>query len=577
MAKFRLGENLMRGEIINQAEAGLMQGRISRRTFMRAVLGAGVSVAAAGAMAEKALAIQVNQAAQLANLKTRYDYIVCGAGSSGCVVARRLAEKPGVSVLLIEAGGSYDVENVTNPSMWPTNIRSKREWGYTALPGKAINGRALIMPMGKVLGGGSSINVMAYVRGHKNDYEHWASEAGDKAWNYENVLKIYKRIEDWQGPDDPAYRGKGGLFYVQSSPNPNPIGPAMVKAAASVGIPAYRDHNGKMMEGPGGCSLANVAIKDGRRHSVFMNYLQPILDKPNIAVLTNAEVHRLTLNGATATGVVVEVGGGTRTIEAEREVILSAGAINSPAILMRSGIGDEDVLKAAGVTVAHKLTGVGKNFRDHVLLGGCIWEYKEPLAPRNSMSECTFFWKSDASLDTPDLQPFQIEVPYASEVTAKQFKMPKAGWTIAPGLVRPESHGTISIRSGNPKDAPIIDARFLSDPKDVKALVRCVELCREIGNSAGMKPFVKREVMPGPLKGKDLENFVRNSATTYFHQTCTCRMGKDEGAVVDSQLKVRGIEKLRIADGSIMPRVTTGNTMMPCVIIGERMGEILAS
>lgn len=577
MAKYRLGENLLRGEIINQAEAQLMQGRISRRGFMRAVLGAGVSVAAAGAMAEKALAIQINQAAQLANLKTRYDYIVCGAGSSGCVVARRLADKPGVSVLLIEAGGSYDVENVTNPSMWPTNIRSKREWGYTALPGKAINGRALIMPMGKVLGGGSSINVMAYVRGHKNDYEHWASEAGDKAWNYENVLKIYKRIEDWQGPDDPDYRGKGGLFYVQTSPDPQPIGPAMVKAAASVGIPSYRDHNGKMMEGPGGCSIANVAIKDGRRHSVFMNYLQPILDKPNITVLTNAEVHRLTLNGATATGVVVEVGGGTRTIEADREVILSAGAINSPAILMRSGIGDEDVLKAAGVKVAHKLTGVGKNFRDHVLLGGCIWEYKEPLAPRNSMSECTFFWKSDASLDTPDLQPFQIQVPYASEVTGKQFKMPKAGWTIAPGLVRPESSGTVSIRSANPKDAPIIDARFLSDSKDVKALMRCVELCREIGNAAGMRPFVKREVMPGPLKGKDLENFVRNSATTYFHQTCTCRMGKDEGAVVDGQLKVRGIEKLRIADGSIMPRVTTGNTMMPCVIIGERMGEILAS
>ncbi|MDH3236636.1 MAG: GMC family oxidoreductase, partial [Alphaproteobacteria bacterium] len=463
----RLGSNLVRGEIINQAEAGLMQGQIDRRTFMRMVLGAGVTVVAAGSMADKAMAIQINQASQLANLKSRYDYIVCGAGSAGCVAARRLADKPGVSVLLIEAGGSYDVENVTNPSMWPTNIRSERDWGFTAEPGKAINGRALIMPMGKVLGGGSSINVMAYVRGHKNDYDHWASEAGDDAWNYESILKIYKRIEDWQGPDDPAYRGKGGLFYVQSSPNPNPIAPAMVKAAASVGIPSFADHNGKMMEGPGGCSLPNVAIKDGRRQSVFMNYLKPIMDKPNITVLTKAEVQKLTLKGKTVTGVVVKLASGTRTISADQEVVLSTGAINSPRILMLSGIGDETVLKRAGVPVAHKLPGVGKNFRDHVLLGGCIWEYKEPLAPRNNLSECTFFWKSDAKLDTPDLQPFQIEVPYASEVTGKQFKMPKAGWTIAPGLVRPESHGTVTIRSADPNMAPVIDARFLSNPKDV--------------------------------------------------------------------------------------------------------------
>ncbi len=569
--------DLVNGEIINRAEAGLMRGSIDRRAFMRAVLGAGITVAAASTMAKKALAIQINQASQLANLKSRYDYIICGAGSSGCVVARRLAEKPEVSVLLIESGGLYGVENVTNPSMWPTNLSSGRVWGYTGQPSKAVNGRWLFLPMGKMLGGGSSINAMAYVRGHKNDFDYWASEAGDDAWNYDSVLKIYKRIEDWQGPDDPAYRGKGGLFYVQSAPDPNPIAPAMVKAAASVGIPAYADHNGKMMEGPGGCAIANVAIKDGRRQSVFLNYLQPIMDQPNITVLTSADVQKLTFKGASVTGVVVRHAGGTQTIAANREVVLSAGAINTPRILMLSGIGDEDVLKQAGVPVAHKLPGVGKNFRDHVLLSGCIWEYKKPLAPRNNLAEATLFWKSDSRLDTPDLQPFQIEVPYASEVTGKQFKMPKAGWTIAPGLVRPESHGTVSIRSADPSEDPIIDGRHLTDPKDVKALIRAVEISREIGNSAEMRPFVKREVMPGPLKGAALVDFIRNSATTYFHQTCTCRMGKDEGAVVDAQLKVRGLDNLRIADGSIMPRVTTGNTMMPCVIIGERMSEILAT
>ena len=577
MAKRDQGNDLERGETINQAEAGLMRGTIDRRIFMHMVLGAGVSAAAASSMAEKALAIQVNQASQLANLKNSYDYVVCGAGSSGCVVARRLAENKNVSVLLIEAGGSYDVENVHNPAMWPTNIRSPRDWGFTAQPGKDINGRAIIMPMGKILGGGSSINVMAYVRGHKNDYDYWAREAGDDAWNYDSVVNIFKRIEDWQGPADPKYRGKGGLFYVQKAPNPNPVAPAMVKAAASVGIPSFDDHNGKMMEGPGGCAIPNVAIKDGRRRSVFMNYLQPILDQPNITILTNAEVQKLTLDGAKATGVQVQLANGTRTFQANREIVLSTGAINTPRILMLSGIGDEAVLKKAGVPVRHKLSGVGKNFRDHVLLGGCVWEYKEPLAPRNNMSECTFFWKSDSALDTPDLQPFQVEVPYATEVTGKQFKLPKAGWSILPGLVRPESHGTVTISSADPKAPPVIDARFLSEPKDVKALVRGVELCREIGNSAEMKPFVKREVMPGPLKGERLKDFIRNAAGSYFHATCTARMGKDEGAVVDGQLKVRGIEKLRIADGSIMPRIATGNTMMPCVIIGERMGEILAA
>jgi len=572
-----LGDNLARGEIINQAEAALMRGRIDRRSFMRIVLGACVAASAAGAMADKAVAIQINQANQLANLSDRYDYIVCGAGSAGCVVARRLAENPDVSVLLVEAGGAYDVENVIDPLMWQTNIGSPRTWDFAARPAESVNGRALVLPMGKILGGGSSINAMAYVRGHRNDYDTWAREAGDDAWNYANVLKIFINIEDWQGPDDPAYRGKGGLFYVQSAPDPNPIAPAMLRSAAAAGIPTFADLNAELMEAPGGCAIVNVAIKDGRRHSVFTNYLQPILDRPNITILTNAVVQKLALHRMTATGVVLQVGDGTRTIAANREVILSCGAINTPRILMLSGIGDEAVLRSAGVPVVHKLPGVGKNFRDHVLLAGCVWEYKTPLPPRNCIGECTLFWKSDTVLDTPDLQPFQNEVPYASDVTSKQFGMPEAGWSILPGLVRPESHGTVAIRSADPSVAPVVDARFLFDPKDVKALMRGVELCREIGNGAEMKSFVKREVMPGPLKGKDLEAFVRDAATTFFHQSCTCRMGKDEGAVVDSQLKVRGIDKLRIADGSIMPRVTTGNTMMPCVIIGERMSQILTT
>jgi choline dehydrogenase len=431
--------------------------------------------------------------------------------------------------------------------------------------------------MGKVVGGGSSINVMAWVRGHKHDFELWAKESGDPNWGYAHVLDIYKRIENWQGTPDPAYRGQGGLLWVQTAKDPNPIAPAMVAAAQSVGIPAFADHNGAMNEGAGGCAIANTRIKDGRRRNIPSDYLYPILHQSNITVLTGAEVRRVIIDKMAATGVEFTWQDQMYNVAAANEVILSAGAINSPKILMLTGIGDRTRLERAGVRAVHHLPGVGENFQDHILLAGCVWEYKTPLAPKNNAAECTFFWKSDANLPTPDLQPFQIEVPYASEVTGKQYAIPQAGWTIAPGLVRPKSRGRIHLRSADPRDGVEIESGFLSHSDDVRALVRCVELCRDIGNAGALREFAAREVMPGPLRGGERETFVRNAAGTYFHETCTCKMGRDEMAVVDGRLKVRGIERLRVADGSIMPEVTTGNTMAPCVVIGERAAEIIKS
>jgi choline dehydrogenase len=570
------GENaLARGDRINALEQALMHGKIDRRHFIKLAAALGMSAQAIEVMAQQGEAIATNQSALARTLQAEYDYIIVGAGSSGCVVASRLSENPNARVLLIEAGGSDDAPSILDPGVWFTNLGTDREWGDKSLPQRHLNQRSLSLAMGKAIGGGSSINVMAYVRGHKNDYEYWAAEAGDKAWDYQHVLAIYKRIEDWQGAPDPAYRGQGGIVWVQPAKDPNPIAPAMKRAAAAVGIPSFDDHNGVMNEGPGGCSIANTSIKDGRRRNMASHYLHPVMQRPNLTVLTQAEAQKLSFAGKRATGVEFTWQGKLQKIRARQEVILSAGALNSPKLLMLSGIGDETMLRKAGVPVRHHLPGVGRNFMDHILLGGCVWEYNTPEAPRNNLAECTFFWKSDSKLDTPDLQPFQIEIPFASETTGKQFQLPQAAWSIAPGLVRPKSRGYLELQSADPRDRLKIHANFLSEPDDLKALVRAVELCREIGNQPEMRQFAKREVMPGPLPRKEMENFVRNAASTYWHETGTCKMGRDKMAVVDAQLRVRGIEGLRVADGSIMPRVTTGNTMAPCMVIGERMAEIL--
>jgi len=428
--------------------------------------------------------------------------------------------------------------------------------------------------MGKVLGGGSSINVMVWARGHKSDWDFFASEAGDPGWSYESVLKIYRRIEDWHGVPDPKYRGTGGPVFVEPAPNPNPIAPAMLEGARSIGIPTFENQNGRMMEGEGGASLIDVRARNGKRQSVFRSYVFPYMDRSNLTVLSHALVTRLTFEGKRATGVEIAYDGKTHRIAAGLEVVLSLGAIQTPKVLMQSGIGDQGELRGFGIPVVQQLPGVGQNFQDHTRFG-CIWEYSKALPPRNNLGEATFFWKSQSGIASPDLQTCQAEVPLASPENAATFGLPDSGWTLGGSVVRPKSRGRIALTGPNPLDPVQIDANFLSHPDDLKAAIACVELCREIGNSAPLRPFTKREVMPGNLKGTELENFVRDAVMSYFHETCTAKMGRDAMSVVDGSLKVYGIENLRIADGSIMPRVSTGNTMAPCIIIGERASEML--
>ncbi len=518
--------------------------------------------------------VRLNQSRLSFQMKSQYDFIVCGSGSSGSVVARRLAENPEVSVLLIEAGGDDNVPSVNEPGQWFLNLGSERDWNFRAEPNPHLNGRAIPMNMGKVLGGGSSINVMAWLRGHRNDWNFFATEAGNPAWGYESVLGIYRRIEDWQGAPDPDRRGAGGPVFVQPAPDPHPIAPATLEAAQSVGIQTFDSPNGRMMEGEGGCSVMDVLIRNGRRRSVFRAYTFPYMDRPNLSVLTQTQVVKVMFEGRRATGVELVRERKLCRIAAGREIVLSLGAINTPKVLMHSGIGDQSALRSLGIPVVQHLPGVGQNFQDHVGIG-CLWEHPEFPPPRNNAAEVTFFWKSDPGLETPDLQTCLGEMPGPSIETGAQFAPPAKSWTMLAGVVRPKSRGRVYLSGPDPDDPMRIEANLLSHPDDIKAALAGVELCREIGNSRALRPFARREVMPGNLKGPELQNFIRNAAISYWHQSGTARMGRDARSVVDGELRVYGLKSLRIADASIMPRVTTGNTMAACVVIGERAAEIL--
>jgi choline dehydrogenase len=507
-------------------------------------------------------------------LRSHYDFIVCGSGSSGSVIARRLAENADVDVLLIEAGGCDDAPAVIQANQWTLNLGSERDWGFQGEPNPHTNGRSILYSMGKVLGGGSSINVMVWARGHKHDWDSFASVAGDPSWSYESVLKLYRRIEDWRGAPDPDYRGVGGPVFVESAPDPNPLAPATVDGARSIGIPTYESPNGRMMESDGGAAITDVRARNGMRESVFRSYVYPYMDKPNLTVLTEALVTRVTFEGKRAAGVEVVRKGETLKIAACLEVVLSLGAVHTPKVLMQSGVGDRADLERLGLPVVEHLPGVGRNLQDHVAFD-CVWEYPEPLAPRNTMSEAIIFWNSRSDPTSPDLLICQAEVPKSTVENIAKFGLPAAGWTLFGGVAHPISRGCLRLGGRDPRDPIRIEANVLADTMDMKAALACVELCREIGNSAPLRPFAKREVMPGPLKGIELQDFIRNAATSFWHLCGTAKMGRDDMAVVDSKLRVYGVEGLRVADASIMPTITTGNTMAPCVIIGERAAEAL--
>lgn len=476
-----------------------------------------------------------------------YDYVVVGAGSAGCVLANRLSADPGTSVLLLEAGGPDVNPAIHVPPGWPTLLGSESDWAYGTEPEPHIESARVPAPRGKVLGGTSSLNAMVYIRGNRTDYDAWPS-----GWSYEDVLPFFKRSEDQQrGASE--YHGVGGPLHVSDPSEPSPASIAFLKAAEALGHPANPDFNGARQEG---CGLYQRTIKDGRRQSAAVAFLHPVLSRPNLTVRTGVQVNRLIVEKNRVVGVSCD----GSEIRAKREVILAAGAFNSPKLLMLSGIGPADHLRAVGVPVVHDLPGVGANLQDHPMLK-IVFRTNQPfpIAADSNLAE--------AGLFIPDAQFHLAPVPWPHP----RFICDGPGFTIAVNLSRPASRGRVWLRSANPADAPCIQANYMEHPDDRLRMIRAIEVACAIGNGAAFEPYAATQVVPAP--GADLEAFVRQACETIWHPAGTCSMG----TVVDSDLRVRGLDGLRVVDASVMPTITSGNTNAPTIMIAERASERIIS
>lgn len=533
-----------------------------------------------------------------------FDYIIIGAGSAGCVVANRLSANPKNTVLLIEAGNKDKKLEIHVPAAYSKLNYSTVDWGYYTEPQPHVNNRKMYQPRGKTLGGSSSTNAMAYIRGHKLDYDRWET-MGATGWNYAACLPYFKKSEHNEQLHDDFHGTTGELNVTFALQHKTPLADAFIDACVENKIPRIIDVNGAEQHG---AALFQYTIKNGERHSAAKAFLKPIQDRKNLTVKTNAHVQRILIENDTAVGVEIVVNEKLEQIKARKEIILCAGAFGSPQILMLSGIGDGAELSEMGIEVKKELPGVGKNLHDHLFYGisalskwkgtlnnvnlpfnqfrhtlAWLFQRKGPLT--TSPLEAVAFFKTANNLPQPDLQLHFVPAHIGNDThlaAGADFYNPKTypktdGFTILPSLIQPKSRGYVALRSKNPNDAPIIQPNYLTHPDDLQTLIKGYYKVKAIIESEAFKPFTAGVSFPEKIDSEaEIISHIQKTLESIYHPVGTCKMGQDAMSVVDPELRVYGVKNLRVADASVMPQVISGNTNAPTIMIAERAAEFLA-